>query len=75
MNAGKFFIYFLDLFLTTMAASGLGFAISASVEVFAIANLLIAMCYVLMMVRDHPSASVYYCRVLRPHDGMGSSLC
>lgn len=46
----KFFIFFLSLFLTTMAASSIGFCVGASVRVFAIANLLIALCYVIMMV-------------------------
>jgi ATP-binding cassette, subfamily G (WHITE), member 2 len=46
----KFFIYYLSLFLTTMAASAIGFCVGASVRVFAIANLLIALCYVIMMV-------------------------
>ncbi|XP_046581396.1 broad substrate specificity ATP-binding cassette transporter ABCG2-like [Haliotis rubra] len=48
--AGYFFYFLLDLFLTALAASGLAFAISASVRIFAIANLLIALCYVFMML-------------------------
>ncbi|XP_046345646.1 broad substrate specificity ATP-binding cassette transporter ABCG2-like isoform X1 [Haliotis rufescens] len=48
--AGYFFYFLLDLFLTSLAASGLAFAISASVRIFAIANLLIALCYVFMML-------------------------
>ena len=50
MQEGKFFIFFLNLFLTNMAASGLGFVISASVRVFAIANLLVSLVYIIMMV-------------------------
>lgn len=50
MYVEKFFIFYLSLFLTTMAASAIGFCVGASVRVFAIANLLIALCYVIMMV-------------------------
>jgi len=50
MNVNKFFIFFLNLFLTNMAASGMGFVISASVRVFAIANLFVSLAYIVMMV-------------------------
>ncbi|ESO99617.1 hypothetical protein LOTGIDRAFT_141832 [Lottia gigantea] len=45
-----FFFFMLDLFLTTLSASSLAFAISASVRMMAIANLLIALCFVFMML-------------------------
>lgn len=50
MDVGKFFIFLLTLFMTTLAASGLAFFFSATVRIFAIANLCIALCYVFMMV-------------------------
>ncbi|XP_048579774.1 broad substrate specificity ATP-binding cassette transporter ABCG2 [Nematostella vectensis] len=46
----KFFIFLLTLVLTSLCACGLSFFVSASVETFAIANLLIALPYVFMMV-------------------------
>jgi ATP-binding cassette subfamily G (WHITE) protein 2 len=49
-NVAKFFIYWFVLLLTTLCASAIGFVISASVRVFAIANLLVSVCYVLMMI-------------------------
>ena len=49
--ADNFFIFVLNLVLTTLCAASVGFFISASVKVFAIANLLIALIYVFMMVR------------------------
>ncbi|CAH1794454.1 unnamed protein product [Owenia fusiformis] len=48
--ADKFFFFILNLFLITLSASGLAFFLSSSVSVFAIANLLIALCFVFMMV-------------------------
>ncbi|XP_041485059.1 broad substrate specificity ATP-binding cassette transporter ABCG2-like isoform X1 [Lytechinus variegatus] len=49
-DVAKFFIYFLTLLLVTFVSSALAFAISSSVSIAGIATLLIAMCYVLMMV-------------------------
>ena len=49
-SAVKFLIFFLAIFTTTMCGSALCFLLSASVEVFGIANLIAAMCFVLMMV-------------------------
>ncbi|XP_060589501.1 broad substrate specificity ATP-binding cassette transporter ABCG2-like isoform X2 [Ruditapes philippinarum] len=46
----KFLVFFLGLFLVSLAASAVSFCISACVKIFAVANLLIAMCYVVMMV-------------------------
>ncbi|XP_053393645.1 broad substrate specificity ATP-binding cassette transporter ABCG2-like isoform X2 [Mercenaria mercenaria] len=46
----KFLVFFLGLFLVSMAASAISFCISALVRIFAVANLLIAMAYVVMMV-------------------------
>ncbi|KAL3876014.1 hypothetical protein ACJMK2_033903, partial [Sinanodonta woodiana] len=49
-DAGSFFIFTLALFCVSIAASSLAFFFSALVRIFAIANLLIALCYVFMMV-------------------------
>jgi len=62
MYVDKFFIFYLSLFLTTMAASSIGFAVGATVRVFAIANLLIALCYVIMMVGDLSFTCIDYFR-------------
>ena len=56
VNAAKFFIFFLDLFLATMCASAIAFVVSASVGVFAIANLIVVLILILMMV----DASTFY---------------
>ncbi|XP_033741263.1 broad substrate specificity ATP-binding cassette transporter ABCG2-like isoform X2 [Pecten maximus] len=50
VDVGKFFLYLLSLFLVTLSASGFAFFFSASVRIFAVANLCIALCYVFMMV-------------------------
>ncbi|CAL1544610.1 unnamed protein product [Lymnaea stagnalis] len=49
-GADHFFLFVLCLFCTTMAAAGLCFLISSTVRVFAVAQLLLALCYVLMML-------------------------
>lgn len=49
-NASAFFLYTLTLLLTTYTATGLAFAISSTVSIAGIATLLIAMCYVIMMI-------------------------
>lgn len=46
----QFFLYVLTLFLVAMSASGIAFFFSATVRIFAIANLCIALTYVFMMV-------------------------
>ena len=46
----KFFIFYFAIFITTTCGAAFCFLLSASVEVFAIANLLAAMAFVLMMV-------------------------
>ncbi|CAF1062043.1 unnamed protein product [Adineta ricciae] len=46
----KFFIFYLAIFTTTTCGAAFCFLLSASVEVFGIANLLAAMTFVLMMV-------------------------
>jgi ATP-binding cassette subfamily G (WHITE) protein 2 len=46
----KFFIFYLAIFITTTCGAAFCFFISATVEVFGIANLLTAMAFVLMMV-------------------------
>ncbi|KAK3089010.1 hypothetical protein FSP39_000105 [Pinctada imbricata] len=50
MSVEKYFIYLLALFGSSISASGLAFFFSATVQIFAIANLCIALCYVFMMV-------------------------
>jgi ATP-binding cassette subfamily G (WHITE) protein 2 len=50
LRVDNFFFFFLALFLTTMSASAVCFAISASVSVFAIANLLSVLVFILMMI-------------------------
>lgn len=49
-SAAKFFIFFLDLFLGTMCASAIAFLVSASVGVFAIANIIVVLILIVMMV-------------------------
>ena len=50
MDVAKFFVFFLTLYLTTMAGAAVCFAISATVRVFAVANLLSAFIFIVMMV-------------------------
>ena len=47
----KFFIFFVDLFLTTMCAVSFSFVVGASVGSFGIGQVLLVMIFVLMMVR------------------------
>lgn len=49
-DVDKFFIFTLTVFSVGFCAAALGWLFSATVSVFAIANLLIALCYVFMMV-------------------------
>lgn len=46
----KFFIFFLTLFLTAVAATTSAFWVSAGVKVAGVANLLVALIYVTQMV-------------------------
>ncbi len=46
----KFFIFLLTLFLISACACAIAFCLSACFEIFAIANLMIALTFVLMMV-------------------------
>ena len=50
VEVDKFFLYVLCLILTTLVGSAVGFCVSAGVQVFAIANLLMALTFVFMMV-------------------------
>jgi len=50
LDVAKFFVFFLTLYLTTMAGAAVCFAISATVRVFAVANLLSAFIFIVMMV-------------------------
>lgn len=49
-GADHFFFFVLAMFLVSMSASAIGFTISASVRIFAVANLLIALSFVFMML-------------------------
>jgi len=49
-EASKFFVYLLTLILTSTAASGVAFLYSPLVDVFALANIMTAYTYVIMMV-------------------------
>ena len=51
IDAGKFFIFLLTLFLTAYGASAIAFWVSAGVRVAGIGNLLIALSFVFQMVR------------------------
>jgi len=48
----SFAIYLLTMILTTWTASAIAFFISAGVSVFALANLLVAVSYVIQMVSE-----------------------
>jgi ATP-binding cassette subfamily G (WHITE) protein 2 len=50
IQADKFFIFFMTMFLTSLASSSIAFFFSALVPLSAIASLLIAMCYVFQML-------------------------
>ena len=50
IEVDKFFVFALGLFLVSLAASSIAFFFSAVVRIFAVANLLIAMAFVVMMV-------------------------
>jgi len=50
LDAGKYFFFFLILLLTTLTAASIGFFWGATIGVFAVANLFIALTFVLMMI-------------------------
>jgi len=50
IDVAKFFIFFLTLFLTTLCGTAVCFTISASVRVFAIANLFCILVFIMMMI-------------------------
>ena len=50
LDIDKFFIYFLGLMLVSIAASSSAFWVSAGVTVAGLANLLVALTYVVQMV-------------------------
>ena len=51
VDASKFFIFLLTLTLTSITGTSQAFAISSRLRVVAVANLLIALSFVLFMVR------------------------
>jgi ATP-binding cassette subfamily G (WHITE) protein 2 len=50
MEPGKFFLFFLTVFLTTICASAVAFTVSATVGVFAIANLFCVLIFILNLI-------------------------
>lgn len=48
--AGRFFFFMLSLVLVSYTATAMSLAISAGMDVVAVANLLITICFVLMLV-------------------------
>jgi hypothetical protein len=52
MTASNFFIFFLNLFMTSMSASAIVYAVSASINVFAVANLISVMIFAFMLVSE-----------------------
>lgn len=48
--AGRFFFFMLTLILVSYTATAMSLAISAGMDVVAVANLLITICFVLMLV-------------------------
>jgi len=49
-DAGNFFFFVLTLFSTAISASSIAFLVSASVELFAVANVLVSLPYIFMML-------------------------
>jgi len=49
----KFFIYYLTLAQATLSGAAIAFAFSALVSVFAVANLLVSLIFILYMVWLH----------------------
>ena len=50
MEVGKFFIFFLTLFLTTMSASAVCFSAGAAFRELPVANIVAIFVFVMMMV-------------------------
>ena len=50
MDPSKFFIFLLTLVMTSITSASLAFAVGSRLRVVAVANLLIAMSFVLFMV-------------------------
>lgn len=50
LNAINFFIFFLNLFMTSLSASAVVYAVSASINMFAVANLISVMIFAFMLV-------------------------
>ena len=59
VDASKFFIFLLTLTLTSITAASQAFAVSSRLRVVAVANLLIALSFVLFMVRCCNKRAVY----------------
>ena len=58
IDVKKFFIYYLTLALTSLCGASIAFAFSALVSVFAVANLLVALVFIVYMVRKEPGLIV-----------------
>nr|CAB3219645.1 ATP-binding cassette sub-family G member 2-like [Phallusia mammillata] len=50
LDVGKYFFFLLTIFLTAVCASTMAFCVSASVRIFAIANVVVSLPYILMML-------------------------
>ena len=50
IDVAKFFFFYLALCLTTVSGAAIAFAFSAMVNVFAVANLLVSLVFILYMV-------------------------
>lgn len=50
LRVDKFFIFLLTLIMTAISASSVAFMVSASVELFAVANVLVSLPYIFMML-------------------------
>lgn len=50
LQVDKFFIFLLTLIMTAISASSVAFMVSASVELFAVANVLVSLPYIFMML-------------------------
>ena len=55
-DAGSFLFFSLTLIMISMTSAALSFAVGAGIAIYAIANILIAMSFVLMMVRTYTTA-------------------
>ena len=49
-EAGKFFFFLLTLVLVSLTSASIGFAIGAGISIYGIANILIALSFVMQMV-------------------------